>query len=158
MSWGIAFDSTTPDVLPVNTPIVGGYVNGRFTWSKSDWERFPGSKQLRINVTGIPGRGNTLDVERGDATPDHCVTWWESVTWVKPEHRCIYVNRDQFPAVASAMGKRPFMLWLATLDGSMPTVYKGRTVDLVQFLPASKLGFNADMSAVYNKFLLTGVG
>jgi hypothetical protein len=155
MSWGIAFDTTTPDVLPVNVPVIGGYINGKYQWSSKDWARFPGAHQMRINVTGTPGRGNTLDVERGDATPDHCVAWWESIVWKLPQERCIYVNRSQLPAVLSAMGTRPFMLWLATLDGSMPTVMNNRSVDLVQFLGAKTLGFNADMSAVYNRTLLS---
>lgn len=152
--WGIGLDSTTPDVLPVNVPVIGGYVNGRFAWSKEDWARFPGAYQLRINTTGIPGRGNTLDVERGDATAADCVPWWESVTWKPEEERCIYVSRDNLPSVLTRMGSRKFMLWLATLDGTMPTVYANRNVDLVQFLPAKALGFNADLSAVYNTTLL----
>jgi hypothetical protein len=152
--WGLALDSTTPDVLPVNTPIVGGYVNGRYKWSDADWARFPGAYQLRINVTGLPGRGNTLDVERGDATAAHCVPWYDSITWKPPAERCIYVGRDNLPSVLTRMAGRPFMLWLATLDGSMPTAYSNHPVDLVQFLPASALTFNADMSAVYNKTLL----
>jgi hypothetical protein len=152
--WGIALDTTTPDAIPVNVPVIGGYINGRYVWSKDDWARFPGAYQLRINVTGIPGRGNTLDVERGDATPEHCVAWWESITWKSPAERCIYVSRDNLPSVLTRMGSRPFMLWLATLDGSMPALYDGRVVDLVQFLPAKSLGFNADLSAVYNRTLL----
>lgn len=152
--WGIAFDTTTPDVLPVNSPIIGGYINGNFAWAKDDWARFPGAQQLRINVTGIPARGNTLDVERGGASPANCVSWWESITWLPPERRIIYVGRDQLPSVMERMGTRPFMLWLATLDGTTPSMYANRKVDLVQFLPASRLGFNADMSMVYNTTLL----
>lgn len=147
----LMLDSTTPAVLPVNVSMVAGYVNGRFAWSKADWARFPDATQVRINVTGVPGRGNCLDVESGDATPDHAAGWYDSIDWCPKSQLAIYCNRSNVKAVAAAMGGRDWRLWLATLDGSMPITYLGKHVDAVQVLDLGAHGGpNWDVSVVTN--------
>jgi hypothetical protein len=129
--------------------MVGGYVNGRYKWQPADWARFGGAVQFRINVTGVWGRGNILDVERGDATPGDAPHWYDSITWLPPRERGIYCNRATLPAVIAAMGKRDWRLWLATLDGTVPAVVDGREVDAVQYASTSE-PWHADWSVVLN--------
>jgi hypothetical protein len=76
-------DAVNAKNIPVDTPIVGGYINGRYRWSEADWERFPNSKLIRIAVY-IPGQtppndGDVLDVEAGDAPTrgaQEAIDWW----------------------------------------------------------------------------------
>jgi len=146
MRWLV--DTTTPNVLPTNVDMVGGYVNGRFAWTHENWARFPGATQVRINVNGAPGRGNCLDVETGDATPGHAPIWYDSINWMPKGDLLIYCNRSNVGAVIAAMGKRSWHLWLATLDGSIPNTVNGKTVTAVQMLGAAQLHQNIDLSAV----------
>lgn len=146
----LLFDSDTPEDLPVNIGMVAGYVNGKNPWAHADWDRFPHAKHVRINRTGEHGRGNCLDVENGLARATDAPGWFDSVTWCPKSDLAIYCNRSSAAAVVKAMGHRPWIFWLATLDGSQPRVYAGRQVDAVQYLGSFALGFHADLSAVFN--------
>lgn len=144
----IMFDSTNPDILPTNVDMVGGYINGKFAWSKEQWSLFGDAAKVRINVTGEVGRGNCLDVENGDATPDHVPAWFDSITWMHPSSRLVYCNRSNVDAVITALGNRQAALWVATLDGTILHTAGGRQVTACQYLGASQLGFNADLSVI----------
>jgi hypothetical protein len=158
MTFGIGFDSISPHVLPRNVGNIGGYINGIYQWDHAAWDMFPNSRHMRINVTGSKNRGNTLDVEKFDATPADAPPWYDSITWCPKNQLTVYVNQANALAVISAMGRRQYFLWLATLDGSAPTIIHGRKVDMVQAIPAKYVGFNADMSYIYNPALLALLG
>lgn len=144
-------DSVVPDVLPTNLGLIGGYINGAHSqWPGHAWSRFPHSRHVRINVLGTLTRGNCLDVERFDATPADAPKWYDSVTWCPKTDLAVYCNRSNVGSVIQAMGNRPWHLWLATLDGSMPTTIDGKVVTAVQFLGAKQLGMNIDLSAVFD--------
>lgn len=144
-------DSDIPDVLPINVGLVAGYINGsRSQWPHTAWTRFPNSRHVRINVLGTLTRGNCLDVEKGDASPADAPKWYDSVTWCPKTDLIIYCNRSNVGNVIQAMGARPWHLWLATLDGSMPTVIDGKAITAVQYLGAAHLGVHMDMSLVYD--------
>jgi hypothetical protein len=144
-------DSISPDILPTNVGLVAGYVNGsRSQWPHNAWDRFPNSHHVRVNVIGTPTRGDCLDIETGDATPDHAPTWYDSINWTNKDNLIIYTNRSQVAAVSAAMGKRPWRLWLATLDGTAPTIWEGKAVTAVQYLGSQHLGMNMDMSLVFD--------
>lgn len=150
MPMRLMVDSVVPGILPVNVGLVAGYVNGKYKWKKADWDRFPDSQHVRYNVTGEPNRGNALDVERYDATAADAPKWWDSVTWCPKADLAIYCNRSTVPSVISAMGKRPWVLILATLDGSRPVSQNGKMVSAVQSWGAKQLGTNIDISEVFN--------
>src|SRR6185437_10751663 len=146
----LMLDSTTPAVLPVNVGMIAGYINGRYAWTPAEFGKFPGAR-VRINVTGVHGRGTVLDVESGDAKPSDAPGWYDSIDWIAKSQLAIYCNRTTLPAVIDAMGKRDWRLWLATLDGSMPITYLGRHVDAVQVLDLGAHGGpNIDVSFVRN--------
>jgi hypothetical protein len=96
--------------------MVAGYVNGAWPWSDADWDSFVGLPQVRINVTGEPGRGNMLDVERYDATPEHAPGWWDSVTWCPKRDLGVYCSWNSLADVIRYMGGRDWKLWLASPD------------------------------------------
>jgi len=113
------YDSVTPENIPKDAAIVGGYLNGRYAWSASDWARFPNSVHVRISVRAAFLDGHVLDVEPGDATPA------QSVGWVKARRAAgadpsIYCNRSTWPQVraafATAHEPEPHY-WIATASG-----------------------------------------
>jgi len=144
---GLMWDSTTPELIPSWARLKALYVNGKFA-AHPDY----GRGRVFIDVTGgAPFGAEILDVETGDATPDHVPGWlrarhqWEIGT--------IYCNRDTLPHVVEAANGLPFFLWLATLDGSIPTdviTGSGRLV-AVQAYSASMVGVNVDLSAVVDE-------
>lgn len=142
----LLFDSVTPAAIPPGAQMVGGYVNGAYTWSSADWNRFPGAEQVRINVTGDPSLGNALDVETGDATPGQAPRWYDARHAAGIRNLAVYCNRATLPAVNAAMGARPFYRWIATLDGTMRP---GGNADAVQFAGAAAAGIAADISVVW---------
>lgn len=127
----VCFDAIHPNVgmIPRKAPpfAVGGYVNGvitRFVWTADDWDLFPHSYHIRINVSGELSRGNALDVESGDATPANIVPWVDSVKGTA-DPLLIYCNRSNIDACVAARneahdktGRYAFM-WEATLDGTI---------------------------------------
>jgi len=114
--------------IPPNPFAVGGYVNGAITdyiWHTPDWDAFPDSYHVRINVTGDPSRGNALDVEQGDATPGNVQQWIESRGAAIQDPLLVYCNRSNLDAclaarnaAQNATGIYAFM-WVATLDGTI---------------------------------------
>ena len=129
----VAFDAihTNRPNIPKNPFAVGGYINGRilsFQWTADDWNAFPHSYHIRINVTGDPARGDALDVETGDATPDHVEPWIvERATGSGATRKplLVYCNRSNLSACVAgrdAALKRTghlAFIWEATLDGTI---------------------------------------
>lgn len=127
----VCFDATHPNVgmIPRKAPpfAVGGYVNGvvtRFIWTADDWNLFPHSYHIRINVTGELKRGNALDVENGDATPADVEPWIVSLK-DDADPLLVYCNRSNLQACVdarnaahTASGRYAF-IWEATLDGTI---------------------------------------
>lgn len=143
-------DSTTAADIPEFVAGVGGYTDGRFAWSESDWARFGRRPQIRYNVTGEPTRGNALDIESGDATAAMAPGWFDSRHAAGAQNLACYCSRSSLPGVINAMGARPYFLILATLDGSIPTMEQGRRVDAVQFAGSDLTGGHWDATLVLN--------
>jgi|SRR5215475_10555687 len=129
----IAYDAIHNNVNHIprhgSTPFaVGGYINGAilsFHWNDADWAKFPDSYHIRINVTGDPERGDALDVEPGDATPDLVQRWIETRGKQTTKPLLVYCNRSNLDACIRARdaaekrtGVYAFM-WCATLDGTI---------------------------------------
>jgi hypothetical protein len=147
----LMFDSTTPAAIPHDAEIVGGYVDGSYKWADADWERFPHAQQVRICVTGDHTKGNCLDVERGDATPDHAPGWIQARQAAGVKYVTVYCDRTTLPAVIKACNGLTYWHWVATLDGTahIGGWHPGLGPAAVQILPARALGFNADLSVVW---------
>lgn len=63
------YDSTSPNDIPTNAPMVAGYIDGiDFRWPESSWSRFPNSVKVRIARRTSTNDGHVLDVEKGIPT------------------------------------------------------------------------------------------
>lgn len=144
----IMYDSITPEVIPADAEMVAGYVNGRWDWAAKPgaFARWPHAAHVRIDVNGSdPLNAGVIDVERGDASPE------VAARWVTIRNRAglgatVYCNRATLPSVREACHGLKYKLWIATLDGSK---LDGEFA-AVQYLGAKDVGFNADMSIVYD--------
>lgn len=102
------YDSTHPQTIPTDAPIVAGYINGHYAWSPSDWARFPHSILLTISISATTP-ADILDVERYDATPPRAPTWlrmnyFNACRPARPWQRTIYCSRlSTWPTVQSAI-------------------------------------------------------
>lgn len=68
-------DSTNPFDIPVDTPMVAGYIDGDYAWSDAGWRRFPNSRKVTITTGSGTLDANVADVERYDYTPASGVAW-----------------------------------------------------------------------------------
>lgn len=147
------YDSTTPAAIPDNAEMVAGYLNGDYAWTPEEWRRFKEAAKIRIVISPI-NEGDVLDVENGDATPDHAPGWILARRAAGHRRPTPYVNRDNAHAVLTACERhnlKPgehYWLWLATLDGTATTDLPG--VVAIQDKGAAALGFNADSSVVFD--------
>lgn len=150
-TYGLQFDSTDtagPHVLPGPPRLTAYYVNGRYAHAPYS----VGRGRVWIDVLGTDAaRAYWLDRETGDAGPADVPRHLDAR---KPlGGGGIYCNRADLPGVITAAAGRPMGLWLATLDGSIPTAASlalPANVHLlaVQAYPASMTGLNVDISAV----------
>lgn len=101
-------DSVTASNIPVDTPVVAGYTNGRYAWKPEDWARFSNSKLVKICIF-IPGRStpmkeddHVLDTEAGDVNSAQCQEAIdEFVEFKHGIHQvpCIYTSASYLPKV-----------------------------------------------------------
>lgn len=141
---GIQFDSIA--ALPFTPALEARYINGRYA-SPPDYGR--GRVYVDVNATAAK-EAFWLDVEKGDATPAAVPGWLDERQAAGLGHGGIYCDRSSLPAVEAAAGTRPHLLWIATLDGTLditPPAGYG-VLAAVQVIPASMLGFTADLSVV----------
>lgn len=110
-------DSITAADIPVNTPVVAGYVDGRYVWSAADWDRFPNAVKLTI-ATSSQSSADILDVETGDATPAETPGWVDRFNRPGRRRPTIYCNRASWRAVQDVLGTRNVEYWISTLDGT----------------------------------------
>ena len=114
-------DSVSPDKIPPGTPIVAGYVDGRYAWTAADWARFPTSVHVRIAVQATTNDGDVLDVEKGDATPTDAPGWVERRRAAKINRPpTVYTSLSNWQtckdAFAAAKVAEPNW-WIASWDG-----------------------------------------
>jgi hypothetical protein len=152
--YGLQWDSATGDIPP-RARLRALYVNGVFATRPARYRR----GLVWIDVTGAaPDAAFWLDVERGDATPDHVAGWLDARERSGAGAGGIYCDRSNLPAVEQAAGDRPHALWVATLDGTAEVQLPGGSGRLVaiQDYPASMVGLDADLSIVVDRDYWSG--
>jgi hypothetical protein len=111
------YDSTNAFDIPLDSKVVGGYVDGSWPWSAAMWARFPNAIKIRIVVSPWHNDGHVLDCESGDATPAQCPGWIRMRQASGLAIPAIYCNRSTRPQVEAACAGLNYVFWIATLDG-----------------------------------------
>lgn len=149
------YDSTNRNGIPDVVEMVAGYINGNFNWAAANgaFDKWQKAAHVRIDVTGAnPASASVLDVEKGDATPDHAKQWIEDRNALGFKS-VIYCDRSTMPAVMASTGSlihgKDYFFWIATLDGTK-TLPDMTGVIAVQYADAKMTGFDADESIVYD--------
>ncbi len=143
-------DSVSVDAMPAWVSVKAFYVDGKFTAPHAAITAWKGPRVLTC-VTGDPAVvSNELDVETGDATPDHVGAWADAQIARGEKYLDIYCNRSSFAAVVANIGRRPVGVRLATLDGTVLHTFDGHPLVACQALPASMTGANFDLSLVWD--------
>ena len=123
------YDTTTPGSIPLDAPIVAGYICLPFgLWSQADWDRFPNAIKIRICRCGQDD-ADALDIEPGLAAPSDAPGWIDNHfrpgTLPRP---LLYCNRSTWQAVRDAVGTRAVDYWISTLDESKDVLFSGASV------------------------------
>jgi hypothetical protein len=144
------YDSVTAADIPADAQLVAGYINGRFAWSASDWDRFPNAIKLRISIDPtVPA--DVLDVELGDAAPSDCPGFIQRAQAAGIAKPIIYCGASVTSAVAYYCGSLEHRLWTADYTG-VPHITPG--ADLTQYAdPTYGSGGHYDVSEVSDAWL-----
>lgn len=143
----LMYDSVTAADIPADAPAVAGYMDGRYAWSLSDWQRFSNALHLVITVAGDT-RGDVLDVETGDATPDQAVNWVRDVRGHGRPYPGVYCNSNLWPTVKATFDAHQVAqpwYWIADYDG-LATIPDGALAKQYRNPPTS--GGHFDVSAI----------
>lgn len=133
-----------------------GYANGDYAWSPADWARFPKAVHVTIDTNGNDPGADVLDVEVGDATPEHAPSWAKLHRELHPDGPLpvLYCNRSTLTRLFNAMAANglhigtDFLIGIATLDGTK-RVDDMTGVAFVQYAGESQTGAHYDESIVY---------
>lgn len=144
-----AYDSSAPTRIPRDAPAVFPYMDGRYSWSAKSY--FPGRPFRRITVTGDPA-ADIVDFEPGLVHDPASLRNFIDERNRTHGDACVYCDRSDLDnIVIPALGPdRKYNVWLATLDGSKPTVIPGPGhLVAVQFYNEPSQAY--DLSVVYDR-------
>lgn len=147
-------DSTNPSLIPVQTPIVAGYVDGDFAWSAADWARFPDAKKRRIVAVNPQSEGDTFDVERFDLTIASLVLAMHNNIDRTAEDLWPYCDRSNQHTVEDVVwnefGNNPrIKMWIATLDGTQVVQQYRYPIVAVQYIDTGAYDESVVNDALY---------
>lgn len=101
---------------------VAGYIDGRYRWTREEWDLFPHADHVHISVRAANDAGDVLDVEIGDATPEQTRGWIEKRKAAGLYRPTIYCSYSTVPAVRAATGSYvlsvDYDIWVAKYDGT----------------------------------------
>lgn len=150
---GLQWDSTT--TLPFTPPLQALYINGRFASAPHY-----GRGRVYIDVDGTASaKAFWRDIEPGNGTPEGFGHWLDERHAAGCGWGGGYCDRNDLPAMITSAGRRPWSLWLATLDGTadpaaiaqLASLPPNVTLVAIQAFGTQHLGFNADLSVVLDQ-------
>lgn len=122
----IAYDSAQPRLIPAAAAAILPYADGKFAWPLAQIARFPHARRRYITVLGNARIASIGDVENGNISPAGAPDFIDDRRAFFPGPRpTIYCNRATLPDVQSHCQGREYNVWLATLDGTVPTSITG---------------------------------
>jgi hypothetical protein len=142
----VMYDSTTPSAIPAGAELVAGYINGLYEWSDGAWALWPRARLVRISVRADDHRGDVIDVERGDATPQSARAWVVAALAAGARAPIVYSNRSTGPELEAALGGLRWRWWCADWTGHPHTVSGAVAVQYAS--PGIGSSIHADLSIV----------
>ena len=114
----LLYDSITAKDIPLTAAMVGGYVNGTYKWSATDWNRFPHAIHVPIATQANINNGVVLDIETGDALPSQGPDWVlrRRAAGIDPS---VYCNLSTWPLVIKEFVRQGVTqphYWIARYD------------------------------------------
>lgn len=141
----LMFDSVNAQQIPLDAEVVAGYIDGRYAWGSTDWDRFPNAEKVTITVLGDIS-ANVADVETGDLTPADGRKFIIDKQAAGYHGATIYCNRDSLSAVRTACQGLAYYIWVADwtnapheINGTIGTQYENDRV------------LNVDLSMIYSQ-------
>jgi LysM repeat protein len=115
----IMYDSVNASKIPPRAEVVAGYVDGKYRWSDSDWDRFGDALRIGICVDPHHNLGDVLDIEPGDSEPAQAVDWTikRRNSGIEP---VLYTNTSTKPFVTNEFYLRKVKepeYWIAVWNG-----------------------------------------
>lgn len=114
------YDSVSPAAIPADAEVVAGYVDGRFAWSQSDWDRFRNATKVTISAVGS-AVAHVVDVEVGCVWPPENAVPWVLRARAAGYDPTVYCNwQNDLPNVKAAFlraGVPEPHYWVARYDG-----------------------------------------
>jgi hypothetical protein len=139
------YDSATPTEIPRGMgPMIAGYCDGDYAWTKEDWAFFADNTKVIVTVEGNL-RANVADVENGDMTPLSAREWIMDKQEENMHGCTVYCNIQTRPAVVYACKGLSYYLWVADWTGE-PHQVPGSVA--VQYYNDPTQAY--DLSAVYD--------
>lgn len=133
----ILFDSIKAANIPKDAQAIAGYVDGRYAWSQLDFDSFP-QALIKRHITVGYFAGDTLDVERYDASPSFAGIWCRNRLSAGIINPWVYSDRNDQKACEDFMWNEDISLdqasmWIATLDGTQTVQRYRYPIVAVQF-------------------------
>lgn len=148
----IMFDSVDLAEIPRDAHAVAGYVGGRWPTFQHVRARWPDAQHLSIAISASE-TAKCLDIENGDATPDHAAAWVRLMQNRHFRRPCIYASRSTMPTIVTRLKdagirRDEVRLWVAdwTDHAHIPHGY-----DACQWTDKAR-GRNLDQSALRSDF------
>lgn len=145
-------DSTNPVSIPVDTPIVAGYVDGLYKWPASGWARFPTTHKRRISTTTINTASDVADIEGGNVSAVLRLQWYRNMKDMGITDLWLYCSRSLQHGVEDTFwnaGIRDVKMWIATLDGTQVVQQYRYPVVSVQYIDTGAYDESVVNDAVY---------
>jgi len=150
----VMYDSTDPQIIPANAPIVAYYPHA---WG-TDISKHTGSLVVRIDNRGDHADDcHILDVESGAASPTTAREWvtsWHKLHpagldaingWIRKP--VLYVSTSALPNLRTVCAGLDFDVWAAQWDGGTTPI---AGCFARQYVDRGVMGENYDMSLVYD--------
>lgn len=141
------YDSTNPLDIPLTVPAVAGYIDGRYRWPQSGWDRFPGRPHVRITVAGAE-QADVADVENGDMTITDAIAWVSARLAARLPQSVVYCNMATWPSIRAAFDAHQVAApwwWIADWNGASD-IPAG--ADAHQYVTAPASGGHYDISVI----------
>lgn len=145
------YDAVEWQAIPDDSPLVAGYIDGRYAWPPEAWAKFKrqGRRAVGITVFASVLAGDVLDVEITDATPQQ-MPGWVLARRAGGAWPTVYMNESTWPEcrgawAAQAPGHPEPPWWVAfyNFDAAIPD---GAVAH--QFANPPRSGGNFDRSSV----------